>query len=110
MEGGGYRGSNFILKIEDTPLEPQLARIEGIEMRQVIGIAFAQFLGCTLWFSVNGVSVDLTDDWGLQPSDLGLLTSAVQAGFIAGTMGLAVSNLADKFKLSQIFNYLYFNR
>ena len=72
-------------------------------MRQVIGIAFAQFLGCALWFSVNGVSVDLTDDWGLQPSDLGLLTSAVQAGFIAGTMGLAVSNLADKFKPSQIF-------
>ena len=72
-------------------------------MRQVIGIAFAQFLGCTLWFSVNGVSVDLTDAWGLQPSDLGPLTSAVQAGFIAGTMGLAVSNLADKFKPSQIF-------
>ena len=72
-------------------------------MRQVIGIALAQFLGCTLWFSVNGVSVDLTDAWGLQSSDLGLLTSAVQAGFITGTMGLAVSNLADKFKPSQIF-------
>ena len=31
----------------------------------IILIVIAQFLGCTLWFSVNGVSVDLTARWDL---------------------------------------------
>jgi DHA1 family inner membrane transport protein len=69
----------------------------------IILIVIAQFLGCTLWFSVNGVSVDLTTRWGLASSDIGLLTSAVQAGFIIGTLGLAISNVADRFALSHIF-------
>lgn len=69
----------------------------------IILIVIAQFLGCTLWFSVNGVSVDLTARWGLIPSDIGLLTGAVQAGFIMGTLGLAISNVADRFAPSHIF-------
>ena len=69
----------------------------------IILIVIAQFLGCTLWFSVNGISVDLTARWGLIPSDIGLLTSAVQAGFIIGTLGLAISNVADRFAPSHIF-------
>ena len=72
-------------------------------MAQVIGIAFAQFLGCSLWFSVNGVSSALAVHWDLEVSDIGLLTGAVQAGFIFGTLGLAVSNLADRFRPSLIF-------
>jgi len=69
----------------------------------IILIVIAQFLGCTLWFSVNGVSVDLTARWGLIPSDIGLLTGAVQAGFIIGTLGLAISNVADRFAPSHLF-------
>ena len=72
-------------------------------MAQVFGIAFAQFLGCTLWFSVNGVSSALIEHWGLEASDIGLLTGAVQAGFITGTLGLAISNIADRFRPSLIF-------
>lgn len=72
-------------------------------MSQVLGIAFAQFLGCSLWFSVNGVSSSLISEWGLEASDVGLLTGAVQAGFISGTLGLAVSNVADRFRPSLIF-------
>lgn len=72
-------------------------------MAQVLGIAFAQFLGCSLWFSVNGVSSSLISEWGLEASDVGLLTGAVQAGFISGTLGLAVSNVADRFRPSLIF-------
>ncbi len=72
-------------------------------MPQVFGIAFAQFLGCSLWFSVNGVSAALLDDWGVEPSAMGWLTGAVQAGFIAGTLGLAMTNLADRFRASTIF-------
>lgn len=69
----------------------------------IILIVIAQFLGCTLWFSVNGVSADLTARWGLASSDIGLLTSAVQVGFIIGTLGLAISNVADRFAPSHIF-------
>ena len=72
-------------------------------MPQAFGIAFAQFLGCSLWFSVNGVSAALLDDWGVEPSAMGWLTGAVQAGFIAGTLGLAITNLADRFRASTIF-------
>ena len=72
-------------------------------MTQVLGIAFAQFLGCSLWFSVNGVSSSLILEWGLEASDIGLLTGAVQAGFIVGTLGLAVSNLADRLRPTLIF-------
>ena len=72
-------------------------------MAQVLGIAFAQFLGCSLWFSVNGVSSSLILEWGLEASDIGLLTGAVQAGFIVGTLGLAVSNLADRLRPTLIF-------
>ena len=72
-------------------------------MTQVLGIAFAQFLGCSLWFSVNGVSSSLISEWGLEASDIGLLTGAVQAGFIVGTLGLAVSNLADRLRPTLIF-------
>ena len=72
-------------------------------MAQVLGIAFAQFLGCSLWFSANGVSSALVVHWDLEVSDIGLLTGAVQAGFISGTLGLAVSNLADRFRPSLIF-------
>jgi len=72
-------------------------------LAQVLSIAFAQFLGCSLWFSVNGVSSALVMHWDLEVSDIGLLTGAVQAGFISGTLGLAVSNLADRFRPSLIF-------
>ena len=42
-------------------------------MAQVFGIAFAQFFGCTLWFSVNGVSSALIETLGsLEASDIGL--------------------------------------
>ena len=69
----------------------------------IILIVVAQFFCCTLWFSVNGVSVDLSARWGLASSDIGLLTSAVQAGFIIGTLSLAISNVADRFAPSHIF-------
>jgi len=77
-------------------------------LTQVFGIAFAQFLGCTLWFSVNGVSAALIEHWNLEASDIGLLTGAVQAGFIAGTLGLAISNIADRFRPSLIFLWASF--
>lgn len=41
--------------------------------------------------------------WGISISGIGLLTNAVQLGFILGTMSFALSGLADRFPASKIF-------
>ena len=66
-------------------------------------IVLAQLFGTSLWFSVNGVWLSLSQELGLSETDLGLLTLAVQAGFISGTLTLAVTGLADRFGASHIF-------
>lgn len=71
-------------------------------LRLAIVVA-AQLLGTSLWFSANAAFDDLARAWSLSPSDVGTLTIAVQAGFICGTMGLAVTGLADRFAASRVF-------
>lgn len=66
-------------------------------------IVIAQLFGTSLWFSVNGVWLPLSQELGLTEADLGLMTLAVQCGFIAGTLALAVTGLADRFGASRIF-------
>ena len=66
-------------------------------------IILAQLLGTSLWFSVNGVWLSLSSEQGLSESDLGALTLAVQLGFIVGTLFLALTGLADRYKASAIF-------
>ena len=66
-------------------------------------IVVAQLFGTSLWFSVNGVGLALSRDLGLSEADLGRLTLTVQAGFITGTLFMAVTGLADRFRASRIF-------
>jgi MFS family permease len=67
-------------------------------------IAVAQLLGTSLWFSANSAADDLRRAWGASVSDIGILTSAVQLGFILGTLVFALSGLADRFPASRIFS------
>jgi MFS family permease len=69
----------------------------------VVTIAVAQLLGTSLWFSANSAADDLRRAWGASVSDIGILTSAVQLGFILGTLVFALSGLADRFPASRIF-------
>jgi MFS family permease len=69
----------------------------------VATIAIAQLLGTSLWFSASSAADDLRRAWGVSVSDIGLLTSAVQLGFILGTLVFALSGLADRFPASRIF-------
>lgn len=71
-------------------------------MRAVAIIIIAELFGTSLWFSANASAHDLARDWGLTPGDIGLLTNAVQLGFIAGTLVFALSGLADRFAASSI--------
>lgn len=66
-------------------------------------IVLAQLLGTSLWFSPNSAAASLLREWGLTAAELGPLTSATQFGFIAGTLLLATSGLADRFPASRIF-------
>jgi MFS family permease len=65
-------------------------------------IVLAQLFGTSLWFSANAAADSLVREWGLSTGDIGLLTNAVQLGFIAGTFGFAFSGLADRYPASRI--------
>ena len=58
-------------------------------------LAAAEVLGMSLWFSASAVSGQYRALWGLSDAQAGWLTTAVQLGFVAGTAGAAVLNLAD---------------
>jgi MFS family permease len=66
-------------------------------------IVIAQLFGTSLWFSANSAAGSLTHAWGLSEADIGLLTNAVQLGFIIGTLTFALTGLADRFEASRIF-------
>jgi len=60
-------------------------------------VSLAQFLGMTLWFSATAVAPLLIDEYKISPDHAAWLTMAVQAGFVAGTLLSAVSNIGDVF-------------
>ncbi|OOG51225.1 MFS transporter [Polaromonas sp. C04] len=71
----------------------------------VAAIAFAELLCTSMWFSANGAGSELRVAWGLSVADIGWLTNAVQMGFIAGTLAISLSGMADRFAASQIFAF-----
>lgn len=73
-------------------------------MQPVLLIVVAQLFGTSLWFSANGAAGDLMRAWDLTTADIGLLTNAVQLGFIIGTLTFSLSGLADRFAASRIFS------
>jgi MFS family permease len=56
----------------------------------------SQFAGTSLWFAGNAVLADLQREWGLPPEALGYTTSAVQLGFILGTLAFAFFAVSDR--------------
>ena len=58
-------------------------------------VSLALFLGMTLWFSATAITPLLIAEFDIAPSHAAWLTIAVQAGFVAGTLASALSNLAD---------------
>lgn len=66
-------------------------------------IVLAQFLGTSPWFAVNAVMPALQQDFGWPAEAVGTLTSAVQAGFIAGTLVFALLALSDRLPARRVF-------
>jgi len=66
-------------------------------------IVISQFCCTSLWFAGNGVMGDLVTNFGLNDGALGHLTSAVQFGFISGTLIFAVLTISDRYSPSKVF-------
>jgi len=66
-------------------------------------IVVSQFFCTSLWFAGNAVMADLMRQFDLPEAYLAHLTSAVQLGFIVGTLVFAVLSMADRFSPSRLF-------
>jgi MFS family permease len=66
-------------------------------------LVLAQLAGVSPWFAVNAVMPALQRDYGWNAAAVGTLTSAVQLGFIAGTLLFALLAVADRFSARRVF-------
>jgi len=73
-------------------------------MKRILpAIVISQFFCTSLWFAGNATMADIAKQLQLAPSYLAYLTSAVQSGFIAGTLVFAILSIADRFSPSRVF-------
>lgn len=77
--------------------------MEKVPARILPVIIASQFAGTSLWFAGNAVLEDLQREWGLAPGLLGYVTSAVQLGFIVGTLAFAVLAISDRYSPRRVF-------
>ena len=69
----------------------------------LVTIVAAQFLCTSLWFAGNAILSDLAKELELGKTALGHITSAVQFGFIIGTLVYAALMIADRLSPSLVF-------
>ena len=66
-------------------------------------IVISQFCCTSLWFATNGVMNAIRIEYQLEAYAMGWLTSAVQFGFISGTLTFALFSISDRFSPSKVF-------
>ena len=66
-------------------------------------IAGAQVGAMSTWFSAAAVAPSLAQEWSLGTAQLGLLTVAVQIGFVAGALASGISGAPDVFGTRRVF-------
>ena len=66
-------------------------------------IVLSQFAGTSPWFAVNAVLPDLQRSWAMPAAALATVTTAVQLGFVAGTLLFALLTLSDRFPPTRVF-------
>jgi MFS family permease len=71
--------------------------------RSLALIILCQVMAMALWFSATAVVPALKAEGGLDDFTAGLFTSAVQAGFVIGTLCFALTGIADRFDPRRIF-------
>lgn len=66
-------------------------------------IVISQFFCTSLWFAGNAIMPDIVNKFHLEPGFLAHLTSAVQIGFVVGTLTFALLTISDRFSPSMVF-------
>ncbi len=66
-------------------------------------IVIAQFLCTSLWFAGNSIISDMARELNLDDHFLAHLTSAIQFGFIVGTLVFAIFTISDRYAPSKVF-------
>lgn len=66
-------------------------------------IVFSQFAVTSLWFAGNAIITDLQSAMNVGIDDTGIVTSAIQLGFISGTLIFALLSLSDRYSPKKIF-------
>ena len=66
-------------------------------------LAFCQVAAMALWFSASAILPALIREHGLSPFQQSLFTSAVQAGFVVGSLSSAMLGLADRLDPRRFF-------
>ncbi len=66
-------------------------------------IAICQVAAMALWFSASAIVPALRAQYALDPVLASMFTSAVQLGFVFGTLGSAILGLADRFDPRRLF-------
>ncbi len=66
-------------------------------------LVLAETLAMSLWFVSAAVLPEMTRETQLTPTQIGLMSSGVQAGFVAGALSYAAIGLPDRFDPRLIF-------
>ena len=66
-------------------------------------LSLAELMGMAVWFSASAVIPALTETWNLSNSGQAWLTMSVQIGFVFGSFGSAILNLADRIPAKWFF-------
>lgn len=65
-------------------------------------IVAGQWMVTSLWFATNAVIGSLQELWGTTGGE-GVVTTAVQLGFIVGTLAFAIGGISDRFRATNVF-------
>jgi len=71
--------------------------------RTITFLLIATAAGMSLWFMTAAILPDIAAELGLPAAQQTALTSAVQAGFVAGALLIAVTGLADRLDPRRLF-------
>lgn len=79
-----------------------MTRSETLTNTHLLVIVLAQFAGTSLWFAGNAILPDLQPLLGTTALN-GWITSAVQLGFIGGTLFYTLYGISDRFPATRVF-------
>jgi MFS family permease len=73
------------------------------KLRSIAALALAEVLTMCLWFVSAAILPEMVAEGGLGPGRAAALSSAVQIGFVAGALALAVHGTADRYDPRKVF-------